>query len=90
MARRKAEATDLEAINAQRERLRQELAKLEAAAKAAELAAMDAGRTPLLTALDRVKIPAMDKGEAKLIARAISQHGAKAVANCLITLSMPA
>jgi hypothetical protein len=60
--------SDIAAIDARREALRAELAKLDEQARAAEVAARDAGRSILLSALNRVKIAAMDKKDAKLIA----------------------
>jgi hypothetical protein len=38
---------------------------------------------PLTAALDKVRIPAMDKTDAKAIAAAIAQHGGKFVATIL-------
>jgi hypothetical protein len=85
--RRKAIAgDDLAAIHARREALRSELAELDQRAKEAELAARDAGRPTLTAALDKVRIPAMDKTDAKTIAAAIAQHGGKIVANHLATM----
>lgn len=77
---------DLPAIEARREALRAELAALDEQAKAAEQAARDAGRSTLLAALDRVKIAALSKQEAKSIANAIGQHGGKAIAAHLASI----
>jgi hypothetical protein len=74
---------DLSAIEARREALRAELADLDEKAKAAEQAARDAGRPTLLAALERVKISELSRQEARTIANAIGQHGAKAVADYL-------
>lgn len=74
---------DLHAIQARREALRAELADLDEKAKVAELAARDAGRPTLLAALERVKVSDLSKQEAKAIANAIGQLGAKAVADYL-------
>lgn len=74
---------DLSAIEARREALRAELADLDEKAKAAEQAARDAGRPILLAALERVKISKLSRQEARAIANAIGQHGAKAVADYL-------
>ncbi|MDK4807975.1 MAG: hypothetical protein OC190_15710 [Novosphingobium aromaticivorans] len=63
------------------------MAELDQRAKEAELAARDAGRPTLTAALDKVRIPAMDKTDAKAIAAAIAQHGGKFVANHLATMS---
>ncbi|WP_084592323.1 hypothetical protein, partial [Novosphingobium sp. MBES04] len=72
MARPAAKTDDLTAIEARREQLKQELAELNERSKAAALAAKDAGREIFLTALGRVKIPAMDRSQAKVIAKARS------------------
>jgi hypothetical protein len=61
VARTQSKPTDLAAIDARREALRAELAQLDEQARTAELAARDAGRPVLLSALDRVKIAAMSK-----------------------------
>ena len=74
---------DLSAIEARREALRAQLADLDEKAKAAEQAARDAGRPTLLAALERVKISELSRQEARAIAGAIGQHGAKAVADYL-------
>jgi hypothetical protein len=87
MPRATAKPTDLSSIDARREALRAELAALDEQAKAAELAAKDAGRSVLLAALDRVKIATMDKTDARSIASAIGQHGGRVVAQHLATLS---
>jgi hypothetical protein len=87
MPRTPSKPNDLAAIEARRETLRAELAALDEQAKAAELAARDAGRATLLSALDRVKIGAIDKADAKEIANAIGTHGGKAVAVHLASLA---
>lgn len=87
MPRPTAKPTDISSIDARREILRAELAALDEQAKEAELAAKDAGRPVLLSALGRVKIASMDKTDARSIASAIGQHGGKAVARHLATLS---
>lgn len=76
----------LASIEARREALKAELADLEQRAKAVEFAARDAGRPTLLAALDRVKIAAIDKTDARVIANAIGQRGGKVVAGQLATL----
>lgn len=78
---------DLAAIEARREALRAELAQLDDQARAAELAARDAGRPVLMAALERVKIGSMEKAHARTIASAIRQHGGKMVAAHLATLT---
>lgn len=86
MPRAQAKPTDISSIDARREALRAELAALDDQAKAAELAARDAGRPVLLAALDRVKIPAMDKSHARSIAAALAQHGPSVVAEHLASI----
>ncbi|EZP56487.1 hypothetical protein [Sphingomonas sp. RIT328] len=83
---RPSKADQLTAIKARREALAAELAALDERAKAAELAARDAGRPTLLAALERVKIAAIDKADARAIAAAIARHGGKAVAAHLALL----
>ena len=80
---RPSKVDDLAAIEARREALRAQLAELDERAKAAEQPARDAGRATLLTALERVKIAALTKQEARTIANAIGQHGGKAIADHL-------
>ena len=86
MARTK-NVVDLAAIEARREALRAELARLDEQAKAAEQTARDAGRPILIAALERVKIAVLDKVDARAIATAISKHGGKAVASHLASLA---
>lgn len=83
MARSSSKPADLATIKERRERLQAELAELDAQEKAAEAAARDAGRTILIAALDKIKIGAMDKAEAKIIATAIAKLGGKVVADQL-------
>lgn len=86
MARTK-KVVELAAIEARREALKAELAALEEQAKDAEIAARDAGRPVLLAALERVKIGAIERYEAKAIATAIAKQGGKVVADHLRALS---
>lgn len=86
MARPSSKPDDLATIEARRTALLAELAEIDAQVKAAELAARDAGRPALIAALDRVRIAAMEKADAKAIATAIGQHGGKAVAQHLASL----
>jgi len=86
MPRTSSKPDDLTAIHARREELRAELAQLEQRAKEVETAARDAGRPVLVAALDRIKIAAIDKTDARVIATAISTHGGKLVAAHLATL----
>lgn len=86
MARTPSKPDDLAAIEARREALKAELAALDERAKVVEQAARDAGRPTLIAALDKVKIAAMDKIDAKAIATAIGLHGGKAVAGHLAAL----
>lgn len=83
---RTRKVVDLESIKARRAALKAELAALDEQAKAAEEAARDAGRPVLMAALDRVKIGALAKTDARTIAAAIAQHGGKAIANQLAAL----
>jgi hypothetical protein len=87
MMARTGKTIELAAIEARREALRLELAQLDEQAKAAEELARDAGRPVLLAALERVKIAAIDKADARSIASAISRHGGKAVAGALVPLT---
>jgi hypothetical protein len=75
---RTRKVVDLAAIEARREALKAELAHLDE---------QDAGRPVLIAALERVKIAAIDKADARAIAAAISNHGGKAVANQLALLA---
>ena len=86
MPRTSSKPDDLRAITARRAALIAELATVDESLKAAELAARDAGRSTLLAALDKVKIAAMDKNEAKAIAGAINKFGGAAVAEHLASL----
>ena len=83
---RTRKVVELATIEARREALKAELAQLDEQAKAAEQTARDAGRPVLTAALDRVKIGAIDKADARAIATAISNHGGKAVASQLAAL----
>lgn len=83
---RTRKVVELAAIEARREALKAELAHLDEQAKAAEHTARDAGRPVLTVALERIKIAAIDKADARAIATAISKHGGKAVASQLASL----
>ncbi len=83
MPRTSKKSDDLATIEARRDALREELAQLDERARLAELAARDAGRPVLIAALERIKIAAMDKSDAKAIAAAIGQHGGRFVADRL-------
>lgn len=83
---RTRKVADLESIEARRAALKAELAALDEQAKAAEEAARDAGRPVLMAALDRVKIGALAKADARTIAAAIAQHGGKVAASQLAAL----
>ncbi|MDR6710233.1 hypothetical protein J2X73_004638 [Novosphingobium sp. 1748] len=87
MRRRTNTGDDLATIEARRNALKAELAELDQRAKEAELAARDAGRPTLVAALDKVRIPAMGKAEAKAIATAIAQYGGDAVASHLASIA---
>ena len=86
MPRATPKTKDLAAIEARRQALKEELAALDAQAKEAEAAAKDAGRDVLLSALSRVKIAAMSRDDAKVIANAIGKHGGEAIARSLGSL----
>ena len=83
MPRPTSKPEDLASIEARRDALKAELAALDERAKALELANRDAGRAVLVAALDKIKIAAMEKSDAKAIASAIGQHGGKIVADHL-------
>lgn len=83
MARPKKTEGNLDAIAAERARLKAELSKLDALEKQARHAASDAGRGTLLAALERVKIGSMSKAAAKVIAVVIAAEGADEVAKKL-------
>jgi hypothetical protein len=86
MPRTSAKSDDLAAITARREALKAELAALDERAKAMEQATRDAGRPVLIAALERVKIAAIDKADARAIALAIGDHGGSAVAKHLASI----
>ena len=86
MARNSSKPDDLAAATARRDALAAELAQAEELVRSAEQAARNAGRPVLQAALDRIKIAAMDKADAKVIATAIGEHGGKAVAQHLTTI----
>ena len=86
MPRVPSKPDDLETIAARRAALVAELASVDEQLKAAQVAARDAGRPILLAALERIKVAAMDKNDAKAIANAIGQHGGAAVARHLASL----
>lgn len=87
MPRATTKAVDLATIEARREALRAELMTLDERAKAIESAAKDAGRPVLMAALERIKIGAVNKADARAIASAISDHGGAAVAERLASLT---
>jgi len=86
MPRATSKPEDLETITARRAALVAELASVDEKLRAAQEAAHDAGRPTLLAALDRIKVAAMDKVDAKAIADAIGKHGGSAVARHLAEL----
>jgi hypothetical protein len=86
MPRSSSKPADLPTIETRKKALLAELAHLEEQAKAAEIAARDAGRPVLLAALDRIKIATMDKSDARAIASAINQHGGATVASHLASI----
>ena len=83
MARTKKVEGNLSAIAAERARLQAEIEKLDEAEKRAREAERDAGRAVLLAALEKTKIGAMSRADAKAIAKAIETMGGSAVAEKL-------
>ncbi|MBJ7526354.1 MAG: hypothetical protein JHD10_03875 [Sphingomonadaceae bacterium] len=83
MARMKKGDNDLAGIEAKREMLKAELAKLNDAEKRVRQATLDAGRSVLLAALQKVKIGKMEVADAKAIAKAIETLGGAAAAQKL-------
>ena len=83
MARARKVEGDLSAIAAERARLEAKLSELNEAEKRAREAERDAGRAVFMAALERVKIGAMSKSEAKAIAKAIETLGGATVASRL-------
>ena len=86
MPRTTSKLIDLETIAARRAALVAELASVEMKLKAAELTARDSGRPILFAALEKIKIAAINKSDARSIARAIGEHGGAAVAQHLGSL----
>ena len=76
MARARNTGGDLEAIASERAKLQQRMAELDAAERAAREAQRDAGRAVFLAALEKVKIGAMDRAQARGLATAIGKHDA--------------
>lgn len=76
MAQQKKLENDLAGIAAEKAKLETQLAALAERERATREAALDAGRGFLLAALERVKIPAMDRVEAKALATAVTSLGA--------------
>lgn len=73
MARVRKIDGDLDAIACERAKLQERMAELDAAERAAREAQRDAGRGVLLAALDRVRIGAMERSQARDIATAIGK-----------------
>ena len=82
-----AKSPGLQAIRQERAKLETMLATIVQREKEAEAAQRDAGRPVLLAALDRIKIGAMERPDAKAIASAIAKHGGAKVAASLARLS---
>lgn len=82
-----AKSPALESIKQERVKLEAALAAIVQREKEAEDALRDAGRPVLLAALERVKIPELDRSDARTIAAAIAKHGAAKVAAALGGLS---
>lgn len=83
MARARKVEGDLSAIAAERARLEAKLSELNEAEKRAREAERDAGRAVFMAALEKTKIGAMSRSEAKAIAKAIETMGGTAVAQKL-------
>lgn len=79
MTRTRKAGGDLDAIASERAKLQQRMAELDAAEKAAREAQRDAGRGVFLAALEKVKIGAMDRAQARGLAAAIAKHDAAAL-----------
>jgi hypothetical protein len=77
----------LETIKQERIKAEAALAAIIQREKEAEEALRDAGRPVLLAALERVKVPDMDRTEARAIAAAIAKQGAAKVAAAIGGLS---
>lgn len=82
-----AKSPALQSIKQERVKLEAALAAIVQREKEAEDALRDAGRPVLLAALERVKIPELDRSDARSIAAAIAKHGAAKVAAALGGLS---
>lgn len=83
MARAKNVEGNLSAIAAERARLEAKLSELNEAERRALEAQRDAGRAVLLAALQKTRIGAMSKSEAKAIAKAIETLGGSVAAERL-------
>ena len=83
MARTKKVEGNLAAIAAERARLEAQLSELNEAERRAREAERDAGRAVLMAALEKTRIGAMSRSEAKAIAKAIETMGGSAVAEKL-------
>jgi hypothetical protein len=83
MARMKKGDNDLAAFEAKRKMLKAELAKLNEAEKRVKQATLDAGRSVLLAALQKVKIGKMEVADAKAIAKSIETLGGSVIAQKL-------
>jgi len=77
----------LDAIKQERIKAEAALAAIVQREKEAEEALRDAGRPVLLAALERVKIPDMERTEARTIAAAIAKHGGAKVAAAIAGIS---
>ena len=82
-----AKTPALDAIKQERIKAEAALAAIVQREKEAEEALRDAGRPVLIAALERVKIPEMDRTEARTIAAAIAKHGGAKVVGAIANLS---
>jgi hypothetical protein len=87
MARLKTSEADVKALDAQEQEALQLLEGIRRKKQAALDAIADQGRAPLLGALEKVKIGAMDRMQAKRLAEAIGTIG---IADLLIRIERPA
>jgi len=77
----------LDAIKQERIKAEAALAAIVKREKEAEEALRDAGRPVLIAALERVKIPDMERSQARTIAAAIAKHGGAKVVAVIAGLS---
>lgn len=79
MARLKKSDADVQALEAQEKEALQLIEEIRRKKQAALDKIADQGRAPLLAALEKVKIGAMDRAQAKRLAEAIAELGIEIV-----------